>query len=206
MPALTGSADDGSVKQCALATGYDWTTRDDPLHWVAILEIHIVEIRGERVEPERGVTHVEAGLTAVAVHDLGPDDRRASGLERTVVLRAALQMFRIDQQQLRGSGTGESKAPCSGYRGMLGTAESNCWQVARLVPVRPRSVHCDEMFAKAPLERTSPPSEPKIAESVPGISDDRVTSPDAFHSARSDSADSSCRAESGSWSHPTSCR
>src|SRR6266542_3729897 len=51
-----------------------------------------------------------------------------------------------------------------------GTADSSCWQSVRPEPVRPRSVHCDEMSANSPLERISPPSVPKIAALVPGIS------------------------------------
>src|SRR5438552_6897369 len=51
-----------------------------------------------------------------------------------------------------------------------GTAESICWHVARSSPLSPRGLpHCDEMSVKIPLDRTNPPSEPKIAESVPGI-------------------------------------
>ena len=41
-----------------------------------------------------------------------------------------------------------------------GTAESNCWQVARLVAESPRVAHWDEMFVNVALVRTSPPSEP----------------------------------------------
>src|SRR5215204_5519447 len=53
----------------------------------------------------------------------------------------------------------------------VGTADSNCWQSARLAPVRPRSlVHCDEMSVNVPSDRISPPSPPKIAAFVPGSS------------------------------------
>src|SRR5215213_5222380 len=51
----------------------------------------------------------------------------------------------------------------------VGTAESSCLQRAMLVGPSGRVSHCPEMSAKLPLVRTRPPSEPKIAESVPGI-------------------------------------
>src|SRR6266540_4245748 len=52
----------------------------------------------------------------------------------------------------------------------VGTAERSCWQSARFAPLSPRAAHCDEMSAKLPLDRISPPSVPKIAASLPGIS------------------------------------
>src|SRR5262245_1689984 len=51
-----------------------------------------------------------------------------------------------------------------------GTAESSCWHSARFAPLMPRELHCEEMLVKFPLERMRPPSPPKIAASVPGIS------------------------------------
>src|SRR5262245_3321545 len=51
-----------------------------------------------------------------------------------------------------------------------GTADSNCWHVARLIGPRGRLLHCGEMSENVPLDRTSPPSEPKMAPFVPGIS------------------------------------
>ena len=87
--------DDGRIKQRGFPAGHDRTTGDDPLHWVAILEVHIVEIRRERVQPERRVAYVKARLTAIAVNDLWPDHSRASGLKCSVILRAALKMLRI---------------------------------------------------------------------------------------------------------------
>ena len=53
---------------------------------------------------------------------------------------------------------------------LCGTAESSCWQSARSAPVSPRAVHCDEMSRNSPSDFISPPSPPKIAASVPGIS------------------------------------
>ena len=84
---------DGSVKLRTLATGHDRTTRDDPLHWIAIPEVHIVEVRSERVKPKRGVAHVEARLTTVAVDYLRPVSRRiARFFKCTVILRATHQV------------------------------------------------------------------------------------------------------------------
>src|SRR5436190_13752809 len=51
----------------------------------------------------------------------------------------------------------------------VGTAESSCLHRAMLTGPSGRLSHCPEMSAKLPLVRTRPPSEPKIAESVPGI-------------------------------------
>src|SRR5882724_1826980 len=60
----------------------------------------------------------------------------------------------------------------------VGTAFSNCWQVARSAALSPGpagieregSVQVLEMSANEPLVSTTPPSEPKIALFVPGIS------------------------------------
>jgi hypothetical protein len=61
----------GRVKRCRFGRR-DWTAGDHPLHWIAILEIHIMESARERVEPERGVARVKARLTAIAVNYLRP--------------------------------------------------------------------------------------------------------------------------------------
>src|SRR5438552_11529384 len=53
----------------------------------------------------------------------------------------------------------------------LGTCDKSCWQSARSSPLSPRGlVHCAEMFANAPSERTRPPSEPsKKRPGLPGL-------------------------------------
>ena len=52
----------------------------------------------ERVEPKRGVAHVEARLTTVAVDDLRPVSRRiARFFKCAVVLRAALKLLAFDR-------------------------------------------------------------------------------------------------------------
>src|SRR5215475_12906559 len=73
----------------------DWTAGDHPLHRIAILEIHIVEIRRERVEPERRISRVKARLAAIAINYLRPHYRRAGGLHCAVILRATLNMLGI---------------------------------------------------------------------------------------------------------------
>src|SRR5215510_10717006 len=62
------------------------------------------------------------------------------------------------------------ESPLFRLKSFEGTADSNCRHVARLKGLRGRLLHCGEMSENVPLDRTSPPSEPKIAESVPGIS------------------------------------
>src|SRR4051812_42271565 len=55
---------------------------------------------------------------------------------------------------------------------VVGTAESSCWQSVRFAPVllRVGDEHCAEISANAPLVRTSPPSDPKMAIFDPGTS------------------------------------
>ena len=73
VPALTDwIGDDGRVKLCPFAVAAIGPLAMTHFVWVAILEVHIVEIPGERVEPERGVAHVKARLTAIAVDYLRP--------------------------------------------------------------------------------------------------------------------------------------
>src|SRR5439155_6328494 len=64
---------DRRVKLCAPRFGRsDRATGDDPLCRAAVLEVHIVEIGGERVEHQRGIGNVEARLTTVTVDRLVP--------------------------------------------------------------------------------------------------------------------------------------
>src|SRR5262249_61885723 len=54
-----------------------------------------------------------------------------------------------------------------GGRG-VGTGDKSWWESARSSPVSPRMfVHCEEMSANAPSERTRPPSEP--SKKSPGL-------------------------------------
>ena len=84
--------DDRGIEVRPLGAGHDRTGRHDPLGRVAVAEVHIRRLAGERVEPKLVVRRAEAGLAAVTIDLLVPDDGGAGVLERPVVLRAALHV------------------------------------------------------------------------------------------------------------------
>ena len=83
--------DDRRVEVRSLRAGEDRRRDDHPLRRVAVPEVRIVCLAGERVEAQCIVRDVEARLAAIAIDLLRPDDGRTVVLERPVVLRAALE-------------------------------------------------------------------------------------------------------------------
>ena len=65
-------SDNRRVELRTFPTGRDRTAGDNPLRRVAVLEVHIVEIGGERVEQQRGIGNIEPRLTAITVDRLVP--------------------------------------------------------------------------------------------------------------------------------------
>src|SRR5206468_9860254 len=95
-PCADRIGNDGRVKLRAFTAGYDGTAGDDPLQRIAVPEVYIVEIKEERVEPERRVADVKTRLTAVPIDFLRPRRCRLRWFfERTIILRAAHQVVRV---------------------------------------------------------------------------------------------------------------
>src|SRR3954471_83401 len=63
---------DRRIERRCFAAGRDRTAGDYPLRRVAILEVHVVESAGKRIESQRRISGGETGLAAVAVDDLRP--------------------------------------------------------------------------------------------------------------------------------------
>ena len=128
-----------------------------------------MEFARERVKAERGVARVKARLTAIAVNDLWPHHSRASGLQCAVVLRAALKMLGIISSNRQALELQRRKS----FVKIVEERRNRGQQLLARRKVRAgqaATVTLRRDVGKSPLERTSPPSEPKIAESVPGIS------------------------------------
>ena len=196
--------DDRRVEVRALRAARDRRRDDDPLRRVAVLEVRVVELPEERVEPQRAVGDVEAGLAAVAVDDLRPDDGRAVGLERAVVLRAALQVLRRCPARRTGSGTAASRGPCSWCRGASEPPRAAAGRAPGLRRVEPaaRALRRDVRERAARAHQPAVPAEDRGV--GPGISTIACESGCCPFGAI-EFGWQQLPAVSGSSSHPTSC-
>ncbi len=82
------------LKVGAFRTGSDRSAYDHPVIRITVLEVSVVQLEKEGIEVPVRVDDAKSGLATITVDFLSPGEG-AKGLERAVVLRAALHVERI---------------------------------------------------------------------------------------------------------------
>ena len=93
-PGWIGIGDNRRIKLSTFGARDDRRRDNHPLGRVAVLEVRVVGLAGERVKPQVRVASIKAGLAAVAIDLLRPCQGPIC-LERPVILCAALHMLGI---------------------------------------------------------------------------------------------------------------